>query len=96
VRGRDSRAKAWQWLQDNWQWLEKKFEGDKNYDYFPRYTAGALNTSEQLEQYRTFFTPMLSNLALTRVITMGLSEIEGRVTLIERDGEAVRKSLLEL
>jgi aminopeptidase N len=95
VRGRESRLTAWQWLQNNWDWLEKTFAGDKNYDYFPRYTASALNTSELLKEYQTFFEPKKSNQALTRVITMGISEIEGRVALIERDGEAVRKALLE-
>ena len=95
VRGRDSRAKAWAWLQNNWDWLEKTFAGDKNYDYFPRYTANALNTTALLAEYKAFFEPKKSNLALTRVITMGISEIEGRVALIERDGAAVRAALLE-
>jgi len=34
--------------------------------------------------------------ALTRTITMGISEIEGRVDLIERDKAAVQKALLAL
>jgi hypothetical protein len=34
--------------------------------------------------------------ALSRVITMGISEIEGRVELIERDRPAVREALAKL
>lgn len=96
IRGRESRLKAWQWLQENWGWLEKTFAGDKNYDYFPRYAAGALNTATLLDEYKTFFEPKKSNPSLTRVITMGISEIEGRVAIIDRDGQAVRDALNKL
>lgn len=96
VRNKHGRAAAWSWLQRNWQWVEKTFSGDKSYDDFPRYTAGALLTREELEQYRAFFTPMLAEPALARVITIGISEIEARVELIERDGPAVRAMLAKL
>ena len=96
IRNRDGRKLAWQWIQDNWSWIKQTFGGDKSYDDFPRYAATSLVTNEQLEQYRTFFTPMLNEPALTRVITMGISEIEGRVELIERDAAAVRAALAKL
>lgn len=96
IRHRDGRAISWQWLQDNWQWIATTFGGDKSYDYFPRFAAGALLTRQQLEEYKTFFTPMLSEPALTRVITLGISDIEGRVELLERDTAAVQAELAKL
>lgn len=96
IRNRDGRTLAWQWLQDNWSWIEKTFSGDKSYDDFPRYAASGLITRQQLEEYKAFFTPMQHIAALSRVISMGVSEIEGRVALIERDKEAVRQALNEL
>lgn len=96
IRGKDSREYAWQWLRDNWDWVEKTFKGDKSYDDFPRYGASGLVTREQLEQYKTFFEPMISVPALSRTITMGISEIEGRVELIERDKVAVQQALLSI
>lgn len=96
IRGREGRPFAWQWLQDNWTWIEKTFSGDKSYDDFPRYAASSLVTRQQLEEYKAFFTPMQEVAALSRVISMGISEIEGRVELIERDKDAVRKALAEL
>lgn len=96
IRGREGRALAWQWLQDNWQWIEKTFSGDKSYDDFPRYAASSLVNRQQLDEYRAFFAPMQDVAALARVITMGISEIEGRVELIERDSAAVQKALAEL
>lgn len=96
IRGRDGRELAWQWLRDNWSWIETTFSGDKSYDDYPRYSASALTTRQQLEEYRAFFTPLKDIPALSRVIAMGLSEIEGRIELIERDSSAVRAALLEL
>lgn len=96
IRGRDARVLAWQWVRDNWDWVEATFKGDKSYDDFPRYSATGLVTREQLEEYKAFFGPMIDVPALTRTITMGISEIEGRVDLIERDKAAVQKALLAL
>ena len=96
IRGRDSKEATWQWIQDNWQWVIDTFGGDKSYDDYPRYSASALSTPEQLQQYKDFFGPKKEIAALTRVIGMGISEIEGRVELIERDKAAVQTALLEL
>jgi len=96
VSGRDSRTQTWQWVRDNWDWVETTFGGDKSYDYFPRYAGNGLATREQLEQYKAFFGPKKDIVALTRTITMGISEIEGRVALIERDKDAVVAALLAL
>lgn len=96
VRGRESRDQSWQWVRNNWDWIEKTFAGDKSYDDFPRYSANGLVTRQQLEEYKDFFGPKKSVPGLTRAITVGISEIEGRVELIERDKDAVIASLLTL
>ncbi len=96
IRGREGRPYAWHWLQNNWDWIEKTFSGDKSYDDFPRYAASSLVTREQLNEYNTFFSPMKDVAALSRVITMGVSEIKGRVELIERDKAAVQEALANL
>lgn len=96
MSSREGREPTWQWLQQNWQWITTTFGGDKSYDDFPRYAAGRLVTRQQLNDYRTFFTPMQQEPALARVITMGISEIEARVELIERDSTAVRTALAQL
>lgn len=93
VRGRDSRDIAWNWLQNNWDWVEKTFAGDKSYDDFPRFAASGLITARHLDEYRTFFAELGKKPALARTIAMGISEIEGRVELIERDKAAVQAAL---
>ncbi len=96
IRGRESREKTWTWLRDNWQWVFDTFGSDKSYDDYPRYSASALSTQTHLDEYKKFFNPKKDNIALKRVITMGISEIEGRLELIERDGPAVRSALHDL
>jgi len=96
LRNRHTREVAWKWLRENWQWVKETFGGDKSYDEFPRYSAMGLMSRQQLEEYKDFFRPMLGEPALKRAITMGISEIEARLKLIEEDGPAVRKALVEL
>lgn len=93
IRQRDSRELAWEWMKDNWGWIETTYGGDKSFDDFPRLAATGLVTRAQLDDYKLFFTPMLKIPALTRVIQLGQAEIEARVALIENDAEAVREAL---
>lgn len=95
IGGRDSRTQTWQWLQHNWQWVVETFGGDKSYDDFPRYAANGLITRAELEEYIAFFQPKASIAALTRTISLGIAEIQGRVELIERDKDAVVAALIE-
>ena len=96
VRSRHAKSASWQWLQDNWQWVKKTYGGDKSYDDFVRYSAGALSTPEQLAEYIAFFTPLKSEVALQRVIELGISEIRARVGLIEQQHTAVHERLRNL
>lgn len=93
IRNRYSRTAAWQWLEANWDWIEETFGGDKSYDYFPQYAASGLTTADQLADYKKLFEPMLHNPSLSRVIKLGITELEARVQLIQKDGPAVREAL---
>ncbi|MDQ5932460.1 MAG: aminopeptidase [Patescibacteria group bacterium] len=96
IRGRESRTATWQWMKDNWQWIESTYSGDKSFDDFPRYAATGLVTSEELADYKAFFLPMQDIPALKRVIHLGVSEITARVQLIEEDQAEVIKRLKSL
>lgn len=96
IRNKYGRQQTWQWMCDNWNWINSTFGGDKSYDDYPRYAATALSTRKQLNEFREFFTPLLSDPALTRVINIGINEINDRVDLIEHDGQSVRDALLNL
>lgn len=93
---RDAREHTWQWLRDNWAWIDKTFGTDKSYDYYPRYAGQLLMTRRQLDEYREFFAPMLENVGLKRVIEMGITDLEGRVDMIEHSQKNVCVRLHEL
>ena len=93
IRTRESRQIAWNWLKENWAWVEDTFGDDKSYDDFIRYAATSLLTTDELNDFRQFFEPMMNIPALTRTIKLGITEISARVELIERDKEAVIFSL---
>ena len=85
IRTRENRQIAWNWLKKNWAWVEDTFGDDKSYDDFIRYAATALLTTNELNDFRQFFEPMMDIPALTRTIKLGITEISARVELIERD-----------
>ena len=93
IRTRENRQIAWNWLKENWAWVENTFGEDKSYDDFIRYAATALLTSNELDDFRQFFEPMENIPALARTIKLGITEISARVELIKRDKEAVTSSL---
>ena len=93
IRTHESRQLTWDWLKDNWTWVETTFAGDKSYDDFIRYAAIGLTTSDELADFRRFFEPMLSVPALTRTIELGITEIAARVELTERDKAGVLSAL---
>lgn len=95
-RNRFGRDKTWQWTRDNWQWIVATFKGDSHYDMLPRYIAGSLVSAQQLEEFKTFFKPYETEVALARNIKIGYTELKGLVALLENDGPIVRQALLDL
>ena len=93
IRTRESRQIAWNWLRENWAWVEGTFGEDKSYDDFIRYAATALLTPNELDDFRQFFEPMENIPALSRTIKLGITEISARVELIERDKADVLSAL---
>ena len=96
LRNRYGRTYMWQWTRDNWEWIAKTFKGDSHYDMLPRYIAGSLINDQQLHEFRDFFGPLESEIALARNIKIGYTELEGNVALLENDGPSVRRALLDL
>ncbi|MDN5275712.1 MAG: putative Aminopeptidase [Candidatus Saccharibacteria bacterium] len=96
LRNRYSRHLVWSWIRQNWDWIKKTFAGDMSYDLFPRYIAGSLRTDRQYKEYKSFFSPMKDDTVLKRNIEIGLTDIQGRIALLERDTPGVTGALLNL
>lgn len=89
MRNRYATDLTWQWLVDNWEWIDKKFGDDKSYDRFPRYVAMVFSKTEQLNSFKSFFEPRL-NIALSRPIKLGVEEIVSRIAWRESNEQAVK------
>mgnify|MGYP000901113760 CR=1 FL=1 len=90
LRNRYTRAIAWQWMVDNWAWLEETYKHDKSYDYLPRYAAGCVNTPEYAEKFHALFDDKVSQPLLKRNIELGSEEIATRVAWLQRDLQGVQ------
>lgn len=85
LRNRYTRETAWQWMVDEWSWIEEIYAHDKSYDDFPRFAAGPCTTKAWQQKYEAFFGPKREQIGLKRNIDIGLNEIQTRVAWLERD-----------
>ncbi|MCA9327410.1 M1 family metallopeptidase, partial [Candidatus Saccharibacteria bacterium] len=90
LRNRYTKATAWEWMVDEWSWLQKTFENDKSYDYLPRYAASVVNTAAYEQQYHDLFESKLNQPMLKRNIQIGFEEISSRRAWLDRDLKAVQ------
>lgn len=91
LRNRYTRATAWQWMVDNWGWIEETYKHDKSYDYLPRYAASVVNTPEYAEKFHALFDSKVGQPLLKRNIELGSEEIATRIAWLQRDLPAVQK-----
>ena len=80
---------VWVWARENWDWIKAALGGDMSFDSFVILPAHVFKTEQRLAEYKDFFEPQLSDLALSRNIRMGIKDIAARVDLIKREKAAV-------
>ena len=80
---------VWVWARENWDWIKAALGGDMSFDSFVIFTSHIFKTEQRLAEYKAFFEPQLSDLALSRNISMGIKDIAARVELIKREKAAV-------
>ena len=85
---------AWTWARENWEWVKAALGGDMSFDKFVIYPANTFKTVERLAEFKAFFEPQLSDMAISRNISMGIKEIAARVDLIQREKAAVEAAIL--
>ena len=84
---------AWDWIRNDWQWLEDTVGGDMEFSTFITVTSGIFKTPQRLDEFKKFFEPKINTPGLTREIQMDTKVIESRVSLIEDEKEAVNKAV---
>ena len=86
---KETQEPVWAWARENWDWIKAALGGDMSFDSFVILPAHVFKTEQRLAEYKEFFEPQLSDLALSRNIGMGIKEIAARVELIKREKAAV-------
>ncbi|MFD1319126.1 M1 family metallopeptidase [Loigolactobacillus zhaoyuanensis] len=89
----DAQQAAWDWIRNDWQWLEDTVGGDMEFSTYITVIAGIFHTPERLAEFKAFFEPKLATPGLTREITMDIKVIASRVDLIEAEKQAVNAAV---
>lgn len=86
---------AWDWIRNDWQWLEDTVGGDMEFATYITVITGIFKTAKRLAEFKAFFEPKLNTPGLTREITMDIKVIESRVALIENEQAAVNQAVAD-
>ncbi|CAM2805917.1 aminopeptidase N [Streptococcus acidominimus] len=86
---------VWNWSKNHWDWIKSALGGDMSFDAFVIIPSRIFKTPQALEEYKAFFEPQLSDMALSRNIAMGIKEITARIDLIAKEKAAISITLLE-
>ena len=89
----DGQQLAWDWIRNDWDWLEKTVGGDMEFTTYITVTARIFKTADRLSEFKAFFEPKLETPGLTREITMDVNVIASRVTLIAEEKPAVQQAI---
>ena len=92
---KETQEPVWAWARENWAWIKAALGGDMSFDSFVILPAHVFKTEQRLTEYKAFFEPQLSDLALSRNIGMGIKEIAARVELIKREKAAVEAAVAQ-
>lgn len=78
-----ARPKAWQWLQDNWNWIEQTYYGDMSFDDFIRIAGATLSTPKELKEFDKLFGELAKRIPATeRTVNIAREQITRRIELI--------------
>ncbi len=84
---------AWDWIRNEWDWLDKTVGGDMEFATFITVTAAVFHTKERAEEFAAFFELKKGVAGLTREITMDIEVVSSRVALIESQADAVNQAV---
>ena len=91
----DGQQAAWDWIRQDWQWLEDTVGGDMEFATYITVIAMVFHTPTRLAEFKAFFEPKLNTPGLTREIKMDTKVIETRVALVEDEKVAVNTSVAD-
>lgn len=87
-----TREKTFAWLYENWDYLVKLVDG-KSLDTYLKLMARFVRTEEAKKDFEKFATRFEKDPALSRIIKIGLYEIENQLNLIAKNQQILHQKL---
>ena len=87
---------TWDWIRNDWKWLEDTVGGDMEFTTFITVTAAIFHTPERLAEFKEFFEPKIPTPGLGREIKMDTKVIASRVALVEDEKAAVNAAVAQV
>ncbi len=91
-RNKYIRTQAFDWLLNNWGYVEK-ISGEKSLEDYPRLLASTIKTPEEKEKFFNFFEQYSKNPVLKRTLKIAEDEIDSRLKLISMDQKSVLREI---
>jgi aminopeptidase N len=82
---RYGRQIAWQWLQDNWDWLEKNLRTEPSFMRLPMYVGRGFSDATFLPEFTAFFEEHMSSPGFERHIKQAIETIQWQAAWRGRD-----------
>jgi aminopeptidase N len=89
---RHARQTTWQWLKDNWDWLQKNIGSDLSFSRMPIYAARGFSDAAFLPEFREFFKHRTSP-AFERPVNQAVETIQWQAAWKDRDLAPLKKFL---
>lgn len=86
---RYAHKQTWQWLQDNWKWVEENLGTDLSFYRMPLYVARGCSDKTFIKEYQTFFEPKLSP-AMDRSYRQGIEMLQWQSAWKDRSLKEVK------
>ncbi len=90
LRNHYIRDVAWDFLVNQWDWLEQTLGTSKNFDFLPVYCAAVLNTPEGLHKFKQLFDDKKHLKVLQHNIRVGLADITARIEWRQREESGIK------
>jgi len=89
---RHARALTWQWLKDNWDWLQANLGTDLSFFRLPAYAARGYSDAKFLPEFTAFFEAHVSP-AFERPVKQAIETIQWQAAWRQRDLAAIKQYL---
>lgn len=84
---------AWDWLRQDWSWLEKTIGGDMEFTSYITVTAKVFDTAQRLTEFKEFFEPKIDQPGLGREIKMDTRVIATKAALAANEKAQVNEAI---